>query len=55
VITDDKPLMDDDVAYVRIEGDLIWVDQTQGKYYSSKEARRFAEVLLEAADKTRER
>jgi hypothetical protein len=43
--------MDDDLAYISIEGDLIWVDQTQGKHYSPEEARRFAKMLLEAADK----
>jgi len=44
-------MMDDDLAYINIEGDLIWVDQTQGKHYSPEEARRFAKMLLEAADK----
>lgn len=49
--------MDDDLAYISIEGDLIWVDQTQGRYYSPEEARHLATLLLAAADKieTREK
>jgi hypothetical protein len=52
---DELQMMDDDLAYINIEGDLIWVDQTQGKHYSPEEARRFAKMLLEAADKVEAR